>query len=108
MPTGTRGSPAYSITEVEVIDQDGYKRYRELAQAAVLQYGGRFLIQGSAPVVAEGEWPSQQRVVVIEFPSMDQLTTWYDSPEYRPARKIAQTALRRRLLFLEGTNASTA
>jgi uncharacterized protein (DUF1330 family) len=108
MSTETRGSPAYSITEVEVIDEEGFKRYRELAQAAVTHYGGRFLVQGAKPVVAEGEWPSQQRVVVIEFPSMDQLKTWYDSPEYRPARKIAQTALRRRLLILEGKNASAA
>jgi uncharacterized protein (DUF1330 family) len=108
MPTGTRGLPAYSITQVEVIDEDGYKRYRELAQVAVLQYGGRFLIQGGTPVVAKGDWPPQQRVVVIEFPSMDQLKAWYDSPEYRPARKIAQTALRRRLLFLEGKDAPTA
>jgi uncharacterized protein (DUF1330 family) len=108
MSAETRTLPAYSITEVEVIDEEGFKRYRELAQAAVTLYGGRFLVQGAKPVVAEGEWPAQQRVVVIEFPSMDQLKTWYDSPEYRPARKIAQTALRRRLLFLEGKSASAA
>jgi hypothetical protein len=53
-------------------------------------------------------WPSQQRIVVIEFPSMDQLKTWYDSPEYRVARTIAQTALGRRLLFVEGKNAPIA
>jgi uncharacterized protein (DUF1330 family) len=98
---GTCGLPAYSITEAEVINEDGFKRYRDLARAAVLQYSGRCLVQGARPVVAEGEWPSQQRIVVIEFPSMDQLKTWYDSTEYRVARTIAQTALRRRLLFLE-------
>lgn len=108
MSIGTGGLLAYSITEVEVVDEEGFKRYRDLAQAAVTQYGGRFLVQGAQPVVADGEWPSRQRVVVIEFPSMDQLKTWYDSPEYRPARNIARTALRRRLLFLEGTNASAA
>jgi uncharacterized protein (DUF1330 family) len=38
---------AYSITDVEVLDADGFKRYRELAGAAVARYGGRFLVRGS-------------------------------------------------------------
>ena len=82
--------PAYSITDVEVLDDDGFTRYRELAGAAVARYGGRFLVRGAEPVVAEGEWPSGQRVNIIEFPSMEQLRAWYDSPEYAPARDIAR------------------
>ena len=62
-------------------------------------------MQGAEPVVAEGEWPSQRRMVVIEFPSMEQLKTWYDSPEYLRAREIARTALPRRLVFVQGLEA---
>ena len=96
--------PAYSITDVEVVDADGFKRYRELAAAAVSRYAGRFLVRGAEPVVAEGEWPSGQRVNFIEFASMEQLRAWYNSPEYAPARDIARNALRRRLLFVEGVD----
>jgi uncharacterized protein (DUF1330 family) len=96
--------PAYSITEVEVLDREEFSRYRELAAAAVSRYGGRFLVRGAEPVVAEGQWPSGQRVNIIEFPSMEQLTAWYNSPEYAPARDIAQKALRRRLLFVDGSD----
>jgi uncharacterized protein (DUF1330 family) len=95
---------AYSITDVEVLDADEFQRYREVAGAAVARYGGLFLVRGAEPVVAEGEWPSGQRVNVIEFPSMGQLRAWYDSPEYAPARDIAKNALRRRLLFVEGVD----
>ncbi len=102
MSTAKSPVPAYTITEVEVVDADGYQRYRELAQAAVAQHGGRFLVRGAKPIVAEGDFPPRQSVVVIEFPSMDQLKAWYDSPQYRVAREVARTALRRRLLFLEG------
>jgi uncharacterized protein (DUF1330 family) len=97
--------PAYSITGVEVLDADGFRRYRELAAAAVARYGGRFLVRAAEPVVAEGDWPSGQRVNIIEFPSMEQLTAWYHSPEYAPAREIARKALRRRLLFVDGVDA---
>ena len=102
MSTPISQVPTYSITEVEVVDAGGYQRYRELAQAAVAQHGGRFLVRGAKPIVAEGDFPPQQSVVVIEFPSMDQLKVWYDSPQYRAAREVARTALRRRLLFVEG------
>jgi len=85
--------PAYSITGVEVLDADGFKPYRELAAAAVARYGGRFLVRAAEPVVAEGDWPSGQRVNVIEFPGMEQLTAWYHSPEYAPERDIAPEGL---------------
>ena len=105
MTTAKSPVPAYTITEVEVVDADGYQRYRELAQAAVAQHGGRFLVRGAKPIVAEGDFPPRQSVVVIEFPSMDQLKAWYDSPEYRVARELARKALLRRLLFVEGVSA---
>ena len=96
--------PAYSITGVEVLDADAFTRYRELAAAAVSRYGGRFLVRAAEPVVAEGDWLSGQRVNIIEFPSMEQMTAWYHSPEYASARDIARKALRRRLLFVDGVD----
>ena len=96
--------PAYSITEVETLDEDGRRRYAELATVAVEQYGGRYLVLAAEPTAAEGEWPPEQRVVVIEWPTMDRLREWYDSPEYARARDVARTALRRRLLFVEGVD----
>ncbi|MFD0853482.1 ester cyclase, partial [Actinomadura adrarensis] len=65
-------------------------------------------VLAAEPEVAEGERPSGQRVVVIEFPDMERLKVWYDSPEYTPARDIARTALRRRLLFAEGVQAPSS
>jgi uncharacterized protein (DUF1330 family) len=98
----TGGTPAYSITEVEVLDPDGTQRYAELTGVAVEKYGGRFMVLGAEPTVIEGEFPAERRVVVIEWPDMNTLRTWYNSPEYAPARAIAATALRRRLIFLQG------
>ena len=46
---------AYNITEVEILDEDARSHYVELSKAAVAQHGGRFLVQGAEPTVAEGE-----------------------------------------------------
>src|SRR5271167_3461943 len=43
---------AYVISEVETQGQ----RYRELAAASIARHGGRYLVRGAAPVVAEGDW----------------------------------------------------
>ncbi|MEY9110767.1 uncharacterized protein (DUF1330 family) [Bradyrhizobium yuanmingense] len=42
-------------------------------------------------------------IIIVEFASMARLKEWYASPEYAEALKLRQTALERRLLFVEGT-----
>ena len=93
---------AYAISEVEIYDEQQADRYRELAAASIAQYGGRYLARGVMPQVPEGDWSPDERVVIVEFPSMARLREWYASPEYAPALAIRQAALGRRLLFVEG------
>jgi uncharacterized protein (DUF1330 family) len=93
---------AYVISEVEFFDEEHGQRYRELAAASIAHHGGRYIVRGAEPEVPEGEWPAAQRVVVVEFPSMERLRAWYTSPEYAEALKLRDAALTRRLLFVEG------
>ncbi len=94
--------PAFVITEVEVLDEVQGRRYVEIARPSIALYGGRYLVRGAAPEVPEGDWPAQQRVVILEFPTMQQLHSWYHSAEYAEALRISRTALSRRLLFVDG------
>jgi uncharacterized protein (DUF1330 family) len=93
---------AYAISETEVYDEEQFQRYRDLAEASITHYGGRYLARGAAPQVPEGEWPPEAQLVIIEFPDMTRLREWYASPEYAEALALRQTALGRRLLFVEG------
>ncbi|GAB3444170.1 hypothetical protein GCM10027570_13270 [Streptomonospora sediminis] len=96
--------PAYCISElIEVLDQAGVERYLDLANPSIVHYGGRVVVNATEPAVPEGDWDGRV-VAVVEFPSMDRLTAWYDSPEYAPALAEARTALRRRLLFVQGAD----
>jgi uncharacterized protein (DUF1330 family) len=96
--------PAYVISEVEVLDATQGQRYRELAAASIAQHGGRYIVRGAERKVPESEWPAAQRVVVVEFPSTKRLQGWYGSSDYAEALAVRQTALRRRLLFVEGVS----
>ena len=92
---------AYVISEVDVRDAAGFEAYRTIAAKAITQYGGRYLVRGGAANVAEGG-PPPKTIIVVEFPTMERLREWYASPEYAEALKVRQTALDRRLIFVEG------
>jgi uncharacterized protein (DUF1330 family) len=94
---------AYVISEVnEVVDAGSMEKYRSLAQVAIAQYGGRYLVRGSAFETLEGAW-TPNRLIVVEFPSVEQAKKWYHSPEYANALEVSRVALKRRLILVEGT-----
>ena len=95
---------AYVISELEVRDPVAIETYRTIAAKSIAQYGGRYLVRGGAADIAEGG-PPPSNIIVVEFPSMERLREWYASPEYAEALKIRQTALDRRLIFVEGVTA---
>lgn len=96
---------AYNITDVRILEPENVRRYSEIADASIRAHGGRFLVRGATPTVAEGEWPPHRHLVIVEFPSMDQLRQWYDSTDYASARAIAATALDRAVYFVDGVEA---
>jgi len=92
---------AYAISEVEMRDAADFEAYRTIAAKTIAQYGGRYLVRGGAANAVEGG-PPPGTFIVVEFPSMERLREWYASPEYAEALKVRQTALDRRLIFVEG------
>ena len=82
---------AYIVAHIEVTDPARYEEYRRQVAATITQYGGRFLVRGGATEVLEGSL-RPGRVVILEFASIEQAKTWWDSPEYRPLRELRQRA----------------
>lgn len=93
--------PAYVIAQVEVTDPAKYEAYKTLAPLAIDKYGGRYLARGGETAVLEGD-AQTGRVVVLEFPSLEQARAFYDSPEYRKAREARAGAANMRLVAVEG------
>ena len=78
---------AYVIVGVDVTNPAAYQEYARGAAPIVEQYGGRFLARGGRYETLEGDW-QPPRIVIIEFPSVEQAKAWHDSPEYREVRPI--------------------
>jgi len=92
---------AYVIAEIEVTDAAVYEDYRKQVAATVQKYGGRFVVRGGKVEALEGGW-SPKRLVMLEFPSMEQAQKWYRSSEYAPLIALRQRASRGRLVLVEG------
>ena len=93
---------AYVIVDIEIHDAALYDDYRKRVPATIEKYGGKFLVRGGQFEQLEGSW-QPTRLVLLEFPSMEQALKWYRSPEYAPLIKLRQKASRGRLVAIEGT-----
>jgi len=92
---------AYVVVDIEVIDPVRYEDYKRLAQAAVTACGGRYVARGGQTEVLEGEW-QVRRLVILEFPTVQQAKAWWASDEYGPAKKLRQETARTNMVVVEG------
>ena len=92
---------AYFIVEIEVTDPTAFEEYRKQVPATIEKYGGRYVVRGGKTETLEGDW-HPKRVVVLEFPSVEQAKRWYGSPEYKPLLALRLKSSRGKLILVEG------
>jgi len=93
--------PGYVIGNINVTDPDAFEEYRGMVPATIVAYGGKYLVRGGVADVVEGDW-TPNRLVVLEFESVERAREWYNSPEYTPAKAVRLKASTGDLLFVEG------
>jgi uncharacterized protein (DUF1330 family) len=92
---------AYLIVDLEISDPEKIAEYRRAAGPTVVKHGGRLLVGNGAREVLEGSWTPKE-LIIIEFPSMQELKNWYNSEEYRPLIDVRKAAARGNLIAIEG------
>jgi len=93
--------PAYVIVEIEIHDPALYEEYKKLTPASISAFGGRFVVRGGESQPLEGSW-QPQRIVILEFPSVERAKEWWSSPEYTKAKDIRHRAANTRMLVVQG------
>ena len=92
---------AYVIVDVEVLDPVAYQRYKEQVPATLAAYGGRFVARGGRAERLEGDW-RPQRIVILEFESLERAKAWWGSTEYAGPKKLRQSASTADMIVVEG------
>ena len=93
---------AYWIAFYRAIrNPDAFAAYAKLAPAAIQAHGGRFIVRGNPAKVYEAGL--NQRVVMIEFDSVDQAIAAHDSAGYQEALKVlGKGSVEREMRIVEG------
>jgi uncharacterized protein (DUF1330 family) len=83
-----------------ISNPDALADYAKLAGPEIAAAGGRFLARGDAAKAYEAG--IAQRVVLIEFDSVDRAVAAHDSQAYQAALKVFNNAAKRDLRIVEG------
>ena len=84
-----------------ISDPQKLAAYAQLAPPAVMPFGGRYLVRGTANAAFEAG--QKERIVISEFPSVEQAIAAYRSPAYQNALKALGDGAVRDIRIVEGT-----
>ena len=66
-----------TVSEISVTDQEAYKAWLPDVQKSIKAAGGEYLAGGFNKATAITGAPPANRVVVIQYPSLDAVKTWW-------------------------------
>lgn len=92
---------AYVIARVNVTDWDCYKEYMKVTPGIIAKFGGKFIARAGEMVTLEGP-EETRRVVLIEFPSLEKVKEFYNSEDYKEAKKLRAGAATAQFLAIDG------
>ena len=92
---------AFLIARVNVTNSEQYENYKKLSVEAVNKYQGRFLARGGTTLTLEGT-NETDRVVILEFDSLDNAKTFYESPDYQKAKAAREGAATGQFIVVDG------
>ena len=94
---------AYVIVRILEMHNSAWREeYVPKTNALVQKHGGRFMVRGGAQESLEGGGKLPNRIVVLEFPSMEHAKAWHNDPEYAPLIKLRQSGCDAELVLVEG------
>lgn len=91
--------PALWIANVNVTDEERYKKYVAVASVVLPAHGGEFIARGGRYVQLEGQ--DHARNVIARFPSMEAAMGAYNDSRYQAALEDALPASDRQIVVVE-------
>ncbi len=74
--------PVYMVIDITVHNRELYSQYVAQVPAIIQNYGGRYLARDGHIIPVSGNW-TPERLVLIEFETIEQFHRCFQSPEYR-------------------------
>ena len=81
---------AYLVMRIMIHDEPRWRTYRDAVVPLIAAFGGRHVTRGGAVERLEGD--DGGRIALFEFPSMQALRSFWDSPDYEPVKDLRRGA----------------
>ena len=81
---------AYMFVQGTISDEDRYGRYREAVMPLIERFEGRH-VKGGKVELLEGRQDGRH-TALFEFPSLDAIHGFWNSPEYGPVKELRRGA----------------
>jgi len=91
----------YLIANIKVTDPEGFARYRAAVPEVIARHGGRYLVRGGEMERLENAG-GFNRVVVLEFPSLEAARAFYHSADYAPLLAMRTSSSESQVVLVEG------
>lgn len=92
---------AYIIVDVTIHDPESYAEYKTYTPASLVPFEGKFVVRGGDLETLEGDW-EPGRIVILEFPTVEQAKAWWASDLYAPAKAIRHRAAHSKMIMVQG------
>lgn len=93
---------AFMVIRATISDPQRFRAYAQAVPAIVARYGGRYRVLGTDGETLEGE-ADPARTVISEWPDMESARRFWNSPEYRDAKRLREGTGRFSVKLFEGT-----
>ena len=91
---------AFVIVDIAITDREKFEAYKQQVPASIARYGGKYLARGGRVEVLEGDW-RPERLVILEFPTLEQAKAWWASEEYRVPKALRMASSTTRMVAVE-------
>jgi uncharacterized protein (DUF1330 family) len=92
----------YAVAELDITDPAWVESYVAEVTPMVERHGGRYLARTTKIEQIEGERPSPQVFLLIEWPSKEAADGFYESDEYRAHREARRSGARNEFRLIAG------
>lgn len=93
--------PAYLIVRVNVTDSTRFADYIKAVPQVIGRFDGKYIVRGGDVLTLEGP-EEKRRIIVIEFPTLQQARNFYNSDEYTEVRKLRTGAAEGEIIAIQG------
>ena len=93
---------AYVLVDTKISNSENYEIYKSKAKPIAEKFGGKYLTRGGDMDIVQNDLWSPTRLVLVEFPSIDNARAFHDSNDYAEIKKIRLENAESTLVILEG------